>query len=166
MYDPQWREQAPCRNHPELGPDAWATLNMAVPEGDGAKAILVCRNVCPVSESCRQDIEGTWIIAGGGWWDHKGRFQEPPGDDLMDVHMVSAYTGVAPSTVRRWLMNKLLPAAKYVGGRAWFTVEDVKEVAKLHGPGCGTSTMFWLHHYRGEMPCERCRAAMAYALVA
>lgn len=168
MYDPEWRTKAACRNHHELGPDAWFALKTSFPQGDGARAYLVCRNVCPlvVRESCRTDIQGEWLIAGNGWWDHKGRFQRPPREDLMDVHMTAAYLGVAPEDVRRWMSNgtssktRLIPILSK-GGRAWFSEDQVKELAKLKGPGHGTSTMYYLHHYRGEMPCEKCRDVMS-----
>lgn len=152
-----WVRHASCRNHPVLGPDAWFQVDKGFPRNEGAGALLVCRRVCPVRLECRawvtRDVNA---IAGGGWFDGRGRFHEPK-SDLYDANMAAAFLGVSLERVQR-LDRKRLPAAYRERGRSWFHETDVQALAGKLSPRHGTEEAFKLHYIRGERPCQRCHA--------
>lgn len=152
-----WVDRASCRGHPVLGPDAWFEVEKGFPRNDGAAALLVCRRVCPVRLDCKASINNEVnAIAGGGWFDSRGRFREPK-SDLYDANMAAAFLGVTLERVQR-LGNKRLPVAHRERGRSWYHETDVWALAEKLSPVHGKQEALKLHYIRGERPCQRCHA--------
>lgn len=157
-----WSDYAACRNHPMLDRDAWNMVESGYPVGDGAKAVVVCRKACPVRKECRASFtRGVECVAGGGWFDVKGRFV---GADLdaYDSILAGAYLGVDPSKVRSW-MHKDLPVKYIFKGRAWFDVNHLDRLVYIRRRGAahGTYAAKVAHQIRGEDPCRMCQGAWA-----
>jgi hypothetical protein len=148
-----WERRGLCHRHPTLDIDAWEGVQGAGLTMTGAKARLICLQ-CPVMQTCREKYAGIETIGGGGWYDHRGRFQQIP-EGHMDVYTAAAYLGV-PERVIRHQMGKKLHTAKKLRGRALFTVDEVKILAKEVGPMCGTTGAYEVHLLRGEPACDRC----------
>jgi hypothetical protein len=146
-----------CLNPPAgLSIDAWHGIDKGHVNAEGAKAVLVCRQVCPVRDLCRDTItEGAEVVIGGGWYDAKGRFHEPK-DDLMDAYMAAAYLGVSPSYLRTLASHKKIVPVVREGGRGWFHVVDVWALSETVGPRHGSMKAHQLHLLRGEVPCRKC----------
>lgn len=149
-----WQDHASCRDHPELDPDAWSHVIQGGPREVGAEALIVCRQVCPVMRECRQHFRGVGIVAGGGWFNGHGEFEDANG--LLDIYQAAAYIGVTPKCIQTWLNRKLF-SVKPRGSKSWFRVEDVRALAKHHGPKHGTRAAQRLHVIRGEQLCPHCR---------
>jgi hypothetical protein len=162
-----WLRNAACINHPVLEPDAWSELELGHPQGDGAKAFVVCVVACPVRKQCGEHITaGTNIIAGGGWFTRRGTFQGPPEPGMLDVHGVAAYTGLSLGRVQRLMGSQHLPIATRYQGRNWFTVASAKHLSRLEGPPHGSMFMLSLHQIRGEEPCAQCTEVRNFVTVA
>lgn len=163
MPTPVYREdlQVGCVNNPVLGMDAWSEVDKYYPAGEGAKASIVCRFACPLSNACPFGEEGTSIIAnGGGWFTNRGVFIKPS-DDLMEVHQAAAYIGITPiyfEVLARALGLQRIksPLSSFVN---LVRFEDVEMLAESHGPRHGSGARYDLHLLRGEVPCKKCRAA-------
>ena len=85
-----WRDDAACRDHPELAPDTWHPTATSSDDPEARAAITVCE-ACPVTAEClayalaREDATGTrWGIWGGLTADQRSqlrRAKKPrPGD--------------------------------------------------------------------------------------
>lgn len=85
-----WRDDAACRDHPELAPDTWHPTATSSDDPEARAAIEVCE-ACPVTAEClayalaREDAPGTrWGIWGGLTADQRSRLRRPertrPGD--------------------------------------------------------------------------------------
>jgi len=162
--DNAWLDDAACRNHPVLGPDAWSGVINGRPQGDGARALMVCQRSCPVKQVCREQYQGIETIAGGGWFNSKGQFQEPV-DELLDVSHAAAYLDLDVERVRR-MVGRRLPVTDKRGGRAWFKFEDIVRISMIYDPPHGSSQRHKLHELRGERVCSTCRTAMESSLSA
>jgi hypothetical protein len=125
---------------------------------------MVCQRSCPVKQTCRERYWGVETIAGGGWFNNKGQFQEPV-DDLLDVNQAAAYLDIGVERVRR-MMGRRLPVADRRSGKAWFRFEDVVRISKIYDPPHGSSQRHKLHELRGEPVCSTCREAMETSLSA
>jgi hypothetical protein len=154
-----------CADHPVLSSDAWASgVKSGYPTEEGAAALLVCRNSCPVQQWCRKNYQGIEVIAGGGWWDGRGVFRNSD-ESVMDAYQIAAYLGVTIGYVRYLMgIRKLMSTSKY-GGRAWFQTVDVHILATKVGPKHGTARAQNLHVIRGEALCSKCEATMMYGIV-
>jgi hypothetical protein len=152
----QWEDHAACRNHPALSPEAWFQLENGVPRGDGAHALYVCRYVCPVMRQCRDWYRGHHAIAGGGWWDHLGKFRDTD-HSTMDMYQVAAYLGQTPRRIQTWTARGLLNPLHHRHGRNWFSVTEVMALGRVRGPIHGTGDAYRLHLIKNEQPCEKCQ---------
>lgn len=150
-----WADRAACANHPILDRNAWLRVTDGHPRNEGLEAVIVCRTVCPVRVECRQWYQGRDVVASGGWHRSDGTFRGAD-PDLFDAHLAAAYIGVAANTIIAWRNSKKLRSVKVEGGRNWYHIDDVKRLAKRHGPPHGTQYALRLHVIRGEDPCWRC----------
>lgn len=161
-----WLDWAACRNHPVLDPEAWFAVEGGFPRDEGAQALLVCRSACPVRAVCREKFEGVEVIAGGGWWDARGIFRNVH-PELFDVYLAAAYIGVHPDWVRRRIgQGRGFTVIERSHGRVWFSSANVKYMARVYGPKCGTPEALRLHQVRGDGPCRVCNDVGQLALTA
>lgn len=149
-----WETYASCRNHPELSPDAWSGVVQGSPRDEGAEALIVCRQVCPVQRQCRDEFTGISMVAGGGWFNGHGHFDD--GNWLMDIYQAAAYIGVTPRRIQSWLNNKIF-SVKPPSTKSWFEPSAVRVLAKRYGPKHGTREAQRLHVIRGERLCQTCQ---------
>jgi hypothetical protein len=149
-----WEQHAACSNHPELEPNAWSHVIQGSPRDEGAEALIVCRQVCPVRWNCRESFEGVSIVAGGGWFNGHGVFDDANG--LLDVYQAAAYIGVSPRRIQSWVNHKIFSVAP-PHTKSWFKVADVRQLARKYGPKHGTEAARRLHVIRGERLCFHCK---------
>jgi hypothetical protein len=148
-----WEDYAACNNHPELSADAWSHVDQGSPRGEGAEALIVCRQACPVRQNCRDNFEGISMVAGGGWFNAHGEFTDA--DGLLDIYQAAAYIGVSPRRIQTWINRKIFSVAP-PNTKSWFKPTDVRQLAKKYGPKHGTRAARRLHVIRGEKLCPYC----------
>jgi transcription factor WhiB len=154
MMSEAWEDYAACRNHPELDADAWSGVVQGSPRDEGAEALIVCRQVCPVRRQCREHFQGISMVAGGGWFNGHGEFDDA--DGLLDIYQAAAYIGVSPRRVQTWLNRKIFSVAPD-RKKSWFKLADVRQLAMKYGPKHGSEAARRLHVIRGEGLCPLCR---------
>lgn len=151
-----WTDDAECRNHPTLPAAAWFEFSCGMPQGDGIKALMVCRYRCPVARECSEDRYNE-AIAGGGWWDRTGRFHNPGGGTWLDVYQAAAYMGIPATRMQRILHRDKVAAVATFRGRKLYELDVIKCLPRVFGPKHGTMAACELHSLRGEPFCDICQ---------
>lgn len=160
-YD-HWSEQAACRDHPLLEPDAWFELRAGVPRGDGLKAMIVCRFACPVKAECGTLVHDRNTIAAGGWTNNRGVFSNPGNGEYMDLELAATYLGTTVERLHRQFQRLGITPVGMVSGRNLYTMDNVLEVAEhVRKTPHGTLNAHELHVLRGEQPCTACREVVS-----
>lgn len=87
----QWQDRAACYGN-KLGPAAWSEVRQGRPTDTGLDALAICQKLCPVVQQCFMWYND-WkagpplnVVAGGGWWDARGKFHMRPVEDLPGVN--------------------------------------------------------------------------------
>lgn len=150
-----------CFDHPVLPSDAWCD---GVASGwltaQGAVALTVCRYSCPVRDWCRKTYEGVEVVAGGGWFNGRGKFCTTDPKE-MDAFQAAAYLGVGVKRIQ-YLATAKTRRIRSIrrgghGGRAWYKATDIYTLAEQgEGPDHGTQRARDLHIIRGEDQCHTC----------
>lgn len=147
---------AACVRHPFLGPDAWSSVRIKRPVGDGAKAALVCQFACPIRDRCPFiGVEGNEIIVSRGWYISNGSFITPP-EGTLEIHQAAAFLGLRPEYLQELVRALRIQGIKGPAYLIFYQMDDLWKIAEHHGPKHGTAARYEVHLLRGEEPCARC----------
>lgn len=133
----KWLDEAPCRDHPTLGPDAWYALNQyGIPHNEGVQALAVCAS-CPVKHKCHEymcgiDVRAT--IAGGGWFDNRGAFHREAPHRVVDTTELSHILKLPQETIRHLVkLGVIRTAGVAANGKYAFNLSDVvAQMDRIH----------------------------------
>jgi len=133
LPDLDWQDRATCRDG-RMDADAWFELTQyGQPNLVGFEALGECLR-CPVRDACHVYMaEGNprGVIAGGGWWDHHGRFHATLAHDALTPHAAAKILGVTIFKFREMVRSGLVPiAARTTTGNQLFRLEDLKRMGQ------------------------------------
>ena len=97
-------------------------------------------------------------IAGGGWWDSKGKFHLGFDQRLMDTRQAAIFIGVQQKDIRNWTGRGLMIVSAKRSGKNYYAMDEVVRVQKERPVPHGTVESLHGHLARGELPCDLCEA--------
>lgn len=128
-----WQDRGLCRDNPRLGPDTWFEITQyGQPNLAGFEALGECLR-CPVQGQCFTYMNsGTSraVIAGGGWWDHYGRFHRKLAHDALTAHAAAKILNMSIVSFRKMVREGLIPIAGRNASGQLFRLEDLKHIGE------------------------------------